>query len=145
MPANDFMRKRKTIIIVEDDIGHAGLIIKNLKRSSVKDEIIHFSNGEKVLDFLFDEDCPCREDKVSCIMLLDIRMPKIDGIEVLRKIKDNNNTMLIPVIMVSTTDDPKTMDECFELGCCKYVAKPVQHSEFVKMVQQVALYIKQAA
>ena len=104
------------LIIAEDDEGHASLIMKNLKRAGFKNNILHFSNGQAVLDFLFMHGKGAhRVPGKSYLLLLDIRMPKIDGIEVLRQIKENHELSKMPVVMLTTTDDPREVDTCHRL------------------------------
>ncbi|MDY6964448.1 MAG: response regulator [Halobacteriota archaeon] len=130
------------ILIAEDDMGHASLIKKNLKRSGITNQIIHFKDGEEVLNFLFKRgDLPHRVDGVSYLLLLDIRMPKIDGTEVLRQIKSDDELKKIPVTMLTTTDDPREIERCHELGCSNYITKPIDYDRFVETIRQLGLFL----
>jgi CheY-like chemotaxis protein len=137
------MENEVIILIAEDDEGHASLLRKNLKRAGIDNEIMHFQNGEEVLNFLFNEDA--NEGRIPdkpYLLLLDIRMPKVDGIEVLRKIKQSPKLKKMPVIMVTTTDDPKEVVTCHELGCNNYIAKPIDYDKFVEAIKQLGMFLK---
>lgn len=134
--------KEVVILIVEDDDGHAALIQKNLRRAGLFNEMLRFSNGEHLLDFLFMRGDGCKRiSGTSYLVLLDIRMPGIDGIEVLRIIKNTNELKKIPVIMITTTDDPREVEKCHELGCSNYIAKPIDYDKFVDAIKQLGLFL----
>ncbi len=135
------MQYDTTLLITEDDDGHATLIKKNLRRAGVNQEILHFHDGQEVLDFLFKRGSRQREDNKSYVLLCDIRMPKVDGIEVLRQVKADTQLRTIPVIMITTTDDPKDVDQCHALGCSTYITKPVDYDKFVQSVQQLGVFL----
>src|SRR4030042_6800580 len=102
------MKNEVTIIIVDDELGHAMLIEKNLTRSGLTNPIIKFKDGQEVLDFLFHQGTgQHRKHQQAYLMLLDIRMPKVDGVEVLRQVKQDPELKKMPVIMLTTTDDPR--------------------------------------
>ena len=105
------------ILIADDDAGHARLIEKNLARGGLHNPIQRFENGQQVLDFFFKKgDGPRRKHDTGYLLLLDIRMPKVDGIEVLRQIKQATVLRKVPVIMLTTTDDPREVERCHALG-----------------------------
>jgi CheY-like chemotaxis protein len=83
-----------------------------------------------------------RQPGASYLLLLDIRMPKIDGIEVLRRLKEDEELKKIPVIMITTTDDPREIDFCHRLGCNSYIAKPLDYDHFVNAIQQLGFFLK---
>ncbi len=130
------------IILTEDDEGHAALILKNLKRAGFKNNILHFKDGQEVLDFLFMRgEGPHRISGKSYLLLLDIRMPKVVGNEVLRQIKETPELSKMPVIMLTTTDDPQEVDHCHKLGCSTYVTKPVDYEKFIDAVKKLGLFL----
>lgn len=130
------------ILLAEDDEGHAGLIRKNLKRAGIVNPVKHFKDGQAVLDFLFHEgEGPWREAGAAYILLLDIRMPRLDGIEVLARIKADPELRKMPVIMVTTTDDPRDVARCHDLGCSNYVTKPVDYDKFVTAIRNLGLFL----
>ncbi len=136
------MNKEVVIVIAEDDPGHFALLQMNFKRIGILNKVIHFENGDETLKFfLGDGDGPHREPEISYLLLLDIRMPKVDGIEVLKRIKEDRTTHKIPTIMITTTDDPLEIDKCYDLGCNSYIVKPVQYENFVNAVRQLGLFL----
>jgi len=136
------MKKEVIILIAEDDEGHASLIKKNLKRAGISNEILHFKDGEETLDFLMgSNEGRHRVPGIAYLLLLDIRMPKVDGVEVLRKIKQDNELRKIPVIMITTTDDPREVEHCHSLGCSNYLTKPIDYNNFVDAIMQLGLFL----
>jgi CheY-like chemotaxis protein len=137
------MENEITVIIAEDDDGHATLIKKNLIRGGIINETIRFRDGEEVLNFLFKRgSAEHKKPGVAYLLLLDMRMPKVNGVEVLRQIKQNEELRKIPVIMITTTDDPYEVNKCHDLGCNSYIVKPVNYDKFVEVIQQLGIFIK---
>ncbi|MFY9923532.1 MAG: response regulator [Opitutaceae bacterium] len=131
------------ILIVEDDEGHAILVREVLETAGLSNEIKHFRDGQAVLDFLFGSvSAPARHAGHTFVILLDIRLPKIDGIEVLRRIKSDGELRKLPVIMLTTTDDAREVDRCHQLGCSVYIQKPVDYAKFTEAVRSLGLFIK---
>jgi len=131
-----------TILIAEDDAGHARLIEKNLTRAALHNHIQRFANGQEVLDFLFGRGSgPKRESRVPYLLLLDIRMPQVDGVEVLRQLKGDAELRKIPVIMLTTTDDPREVERCHTIGCASYIVKPVDYEKFADAIKNLGFYI----
>ncbi len=136
------MKNEVTIIIVEDDLGHAVLIERNLSRSGLSNPIIKFRDGQEVLDFLFRRgNGPRRQVDQAYLMLLDIRMPKVDGVEVLRQVKQDPELKMMPVIMLTTTDDPREIENCHALGCSNFIVKPVDSERFIDSIRQLGLFL----
>lgn len=135
------MKSEIVILIAEDDEGHALLIKKNLGRAKISNDIIHFKDGQEILDFLFKKTEPCRKQGVGYLLLLDIRMPKVDGVEVLRQVKSDPELRKLPITMLTTTDDPKEVAHCHELGCNNYITKPVEYEKFMATVEQLGLFL----
>jgi CheY-like chemotaxis protein len=137
------MEKKLTIIIAEDDEGHALLIRRNLVRSGIANPIIHMRDGEEVLNFFYQEPRQYAKDPdMSFIILLDIKMPKIDGIEVLEKLKSDPELKKIPVIMITTTDSPREIDICHKLGCNSYIVKPIDYGKFIELVKRLGYFLE---
>lgn len=136
------LSKEVVILVVEDEDAHAELIQRNLKRAGVINEQVWFRNGEGVLDFLMMKGEKKREPGRAYLMLLDIRMPGVDGVEVLRRIKQDEELCKIPVIMVTTTDDPREVERCHALGCNNYVTKPMDYEQFVETVRRIGLFLQ---
>ena len=136
------MNQEVVIIVAEDDPGHAVLIEKNLNRAGITNRMISFVDGEGVLDYLFLRgDGPQRASGVAHLLLLDIQLPKVDGTEVLRRIKADSELRKMPVIMITTTDDPREIARCHELGCSSYITKPVEYERFIEAIRQLGLYL----
>ena len=137
------MKKDVVILLAEDDDGHAGLISSNLKYAGISNDILFFENGEKTLDFIFKRGrAPYREDDVSYILLLDIRLPKIDGIEILRQLKNDKWVNNIPVIMLSVIDDIQQIEQCRKLGCEDYYVKFSDKKNFSQTIEELGKFIK---
>ncbi len=136
------MHEEVEILIAEDDEGHAGLIRKNLARAGISNPIRWLRDGREALDFLLGEGAgPHLEHSMAYLLLLDLRMPRADGIEVLRRIKADPRTRRIPVIMITTTDDPREVEACHDLGCSNYITKPVDYQGFVEAIRQLGLFL----
>jgi len=137
------MKKKITILIAEDDEGHAILIKKNLKRAGINNKVIHFFNGQQLLDFLMKKNQEfCIKDGFPYVLILDVRMPKVDGIAVLEKLKQHEKLRKMPVVIISTTDDPDSIENCHELGCNNYIVKPIEYDEFAGAIKQLGKFIK---
>jgi len=131
-----------SILIVEDDAGHARLIEKNLKRASISNGITRVENGREALDYLFSEgDFAGRERPSPLLVLLDLNMPVMDGYQVLEHMKSDPQTQKIPVIVLTTTDDAREVSRCYELGCSVYITKPVDYESFCDAIQQLGLFM----
>ena len=136
------MNEIPTILITDDDDGHAFLIEDNLRRSGVNAPFLRFSDGQEVLDFLFGRTIEPRfERDRPYLLLLDIRMPKVDGVMVLRQIKAEPKLRKLPVIMVTTTDDPREIDRCHEFGCNVYMQKPVSYDSFASAITKLGQFV----
>ncbi len=135
--------KEMIILIAEDDDGHAELIKEGLEESGVCNKMIRFSNGEEVWQFLTRTgDGEARDKNKGYLLLLDINMPGMDGIEVLRRMKAGEELKMIPVMMLTTTDDPREIQQCYELGCSAYINKPVEFSKFAVTLKRLGLFVQ---
>ena len=136
------MEEEVVIIVAEDDDGHFSLIKKNLKRAGISNEIIRFIDGQAVVNFLFMEGEGAKRDhNKGYLLLLDINMPKLDGVEVLRQVKGDPELKKIPVIMLTTSDDQQRTDMCRNLGCTAYIVKPVEYGDFVTTIGSIGLFL----
>lgn len=133
------------ILISDDDPGHTRLVVRNLRRAGLDNEILTFSTGRKLLDFLENLKEQSKEGLIenhcSCLLLLDIRMPDIDGIEVLTTIKKDPQLKKLPVTMLTTTDDPREISKCYELGCSQYIVKPVDYQKFAETIKKFGMFV----
>jgi CheY-like chemotaxis protein len=131
------------ILLAEDDDGHATLIQRNLQRAGIVNEIVHVKDGQEALDYLRSEGSYAgRGQQIPMLILLDINMPRVNGIDVLREVKENPATAALPVIMLTTTDDPREVQRCYELGCSIYLTKPVQYAEFVEAIKRLGMFLE---
>jgi CheY-like chemotaxis protein len=137
------MTPEAVLLIAEDDEGHAELIVRNLRRAGIANKVIQFPDGQEVLDFFLAKgDGPHAEKDVSYLLLLDIRMPRVDGLEVLRRLKKESAFASVPVTMITTTDDPRDIQDCHDLGCSSYITKPVDYELFVETIQTLGHFLK---
>jgi CheY-like chemotaxis protein len=136
------MNQEPTILIVEDDEGHAILIRENLEMAGLKNPIRHFRDGQAILDFFFERSGRAKPaPEGSYLLLLDIRMPKVDGIEVLRRLKSDPELRKLPVIMLTTTDDTREVERCHALGCNVYIQKPVDYDRFAEAIRRLGQFV----
>jgi CheY-like chemotaxis protein len=132
-----------TILIVDDDEGHVELVRRNLRRIAVSNPIVTLSNGELALDYIFRRGEYAGRVGADPLILMDINMPgAVNGVEVLRQIKANVKTRKTPVIMLSTTDDPREVALCYELGCSVYITKPVDSLQFIEAIKRLGLFLQ---
>lgn len=132
-----------TILIVDDDEGHIALIRRNLLRIAVDNPIVALQDGAQALDYVFRRGGFADRAGPDPLILLDINMPgSLDGVEVLRQIKASPATRKTPVIMLSTTDDPREIARCYELGCSVYITKPVDPIQFIEAIKRLGLFLQ---
>ena len=133
------MNQEATILIAEDDDGHAALIERNLLRSGMAGKCLRLRDGQETLDFLFRRgEGIIRDVGCSFVLILDINLPKVSGIEVLRQMKGHEELRKIPVTILSTTDDPSEVEQCHALGCSFYITKPTEPEVFVNVISRLA-------
>ncbi|MES2752327.1 MAG: response regulator [Pseudomonadota bacterium] len=129
------------IIMVEDDEGHARLIERNIRRSGVNNEIVPFTNGTDAVKYLFGQDGTGVDHKDQALLiLLDLNLPDMTGIDILKRIKENKHMKSSPVVVLTTTDDEQEIKRCYELGCNVYVTKPVNYENFANAIRQLGLF-----
>jgi CheY-like chemotaxis protein len=129
-----------TIVMVEDDEGHARLIERNIRRAGIANAVRHFLDGTSALDFLFtDSNGP----KVNgpALILLDLNLPDMSGIDILAKIKSDEKLKRTPVVVLTTTDDKAEIQRCYDLGCNVYITKPVNYEAFADAIRQLGLFL----
>jgi len=135
------MSKPVTIIMVEDDEGHARLIERNIRRSGVNNEIKPFTNGTDAVNYLFGADGSGLGHKDEALLiLLDLNLPDMSGIDILRRVKENKHLKHAPVVVLTTTDDSQEIKRCYELGCNVYITKPVNYESFANAIRQLGLF-----
>ena len=130
-----------TIIMVEDDEGHARLIEKNIRRAGVTNEIVPFKDGGSALDYLLGPD---KTGKANAgrpfLILLDLNLPDMTGVDILKIVKDNEYLRRAPVVVLTTTDDQREIQRCYDLGCNVYITKPVNYEGFSNAIRQLGLF-----
>ncbi|MFA4969973.1 MAG: response regulator [Sulfuritalea sp.] len=130
------------ILLVEDTPADAELTIRALKKHSLVNSLVWVKDGAEALDFLFatgdyaGRDFGCQPK----VVLLDLRLPRVSGIEVLRRIKNDERTRTIPVVVLTSSKEDIDVEECYRLGVNSYITKPVSFDEFVKVVGELGLY-----
>ena len=130
-----------TIVMIEDDDGHARLIERNIRRSGVNNEIVAFTDGTSAVNYLFGKDGSGLERKGQALLiLLDLNLPDTSGIEILRQVKENKYLKSTPVVVLTTTDDSHEIKRCYELGCNVYITKPVNYESFANAIRQLGLF-----
>jgi CheY-like chemotaxis protein len=129
------------ILLAEDDEGHAYLIQQNLLDAGLANKVVHVPDGQEAIDYIHCTGAYSSRQPSGPLLLLDINMPRLDGVEVLRRLKADPKTDEIPVIMLTTTDDPREVRRCYELGCSSYVTKPVAYDQFVEAVRRLGLFL----
>jgi CheY-like chemotaxis protein len=135
--------ERLVIVLAEDDDGHAQLIQRNLKRAGVLNEIVRVRDGQEALDYVRRQGAFAdRPTNGPLLLLLDINMPKVDGIGVLQAIKADPKISPMPVIMLTTTDDPREVERCYQFGCSVYITKPVQYQDFVDALTRLGMFLE---
>jgi CheY-like chemotaxis protein len=130
-----------TILLAEDDDGHARLIERNLKRAGFVNRVVRARDGQEALDLIRNGGDNIAADN-RFLLLLDINMPRIDGVEVLRQLKADPKTAKVPVIMLTTTDDPREVERCYQLGCSVYMTKPVRYEDFVEALSRLGMFLE---
>jgi len=130
-----------TILLVEDNPGHARLIEKNLRRANIANDIKIVGDGQQALDYLFSEGEYSEADLPPWLLvLLDLNLPVLDGYQVLERMKADDGAKRIPAIIPTTTDAPREVIRCYELGCSVYITKPVDYEQFSEAIRQLGLF-----
>ena len=131
-----------SIVMIEDDEGHARLIERNIRRAGVNNAITSFRNGTDGLNYLLGADGSGEESASrSMLILLDLNLPDMTGVDILAKVKSNVHTKRSPVIILTTTDDQREIKRCYDLGANVYITKPVNYESFANAIQQLGLFL----
>ena len=126
------------IVMIEDDLGHARLIEKNIRRANIANEIAHFAEGGTALDYLFSEEV---RHNGPLLILLDLNLPDMSGTEILARVKKDERLHRAPVVVLTTTDDKLEIERCYDLGCNVYITKPVDYESFAGAIRQLGLFL----
>ncbi len=130
--------RQVTILMVEDDAGHARLIERNIRRAGVCNEIIHAADGATAIDIL--NEGLARAHRPT-LVLLDLNLPDMSGITILERMKAAEGLKRIPVIILTTTDDEREIRRCYDLGANVYITKPVDYEQFATAIRQLGLFL----
>jgi len=133
------MSKPVTIVMIEDDEGHARLIERNIRRAGMTNEIIHFYDGASAYAYLNKLQAQ-PADATPILVLLDLNLPDVAGIDILEYLKNDDHLKVTPVIVLTTTDDQTEIKRCYELGCNVYITKPVDYQQFATAIRQLGLF-----
>ena len=136
------MSKNKVILMVEDNPDDEKLTLLALRKNNIANEIVVVRNGADALDYLFAAGRYAGRDRsqIPAVMLLDIHLPKIDGLEVLRRVREDEQLRRLPVVMLTSSKEEKDIVDSYNLGANSYVCKPVDFDEFSDAVRQLGLY-----
>lgn len=137
------METRKIdILLVEDNPDDADLTIRALKKNGLASSIIHLQDGEEALDFIFCKGVYSDRvfEEMPKLLILDLKMPKVDGIEVLRQVKSDARTRAMPVVLFTSSNEERDITKSYQSGVNSYIVKPVEFESFVKVVSNVGLY-----
>lgn len=132
-----------TIVMIEDDEGHARLIEKNIRRAGVNNEIMAFRDGTSALDYLLGFEGTGLQTGAGrhLLILLDLNLPDMTGVDILERIKADPQTRPAPVIVLTTTDDAREIQRCYDLGANVYITKPVAYDAFANAIRQLGLFL----
>lgn len=123
------------ILLIEDNVNDAELAIRALKKSNLANHLLHLEDGQEALDYLLNE-----ANEMPRLILLDLKMPKVDGIDVLKKIKSDEVRRLIPIVVLTSSKEERDIVESYKLGVNAYIVKPVDFDQFVRAVTQLGLF-----
>ena len=131
-----------TILLIEDDPGHARLIEKNVRRAGVNNTIVPLTDGTAALAHLFETDAAGqRRVQLPMLVLLDLNLPDMSGTDILARIKADELLRRAPVIVLTTTDDSVEIQRCYDLGCNVYITKPLGYESFANAIRQLGLFL----
>ena len=135
------MSQHVTIVMIEDDEGHARLIEKNIRRAGINNPIKHFLDGTSAVDYL--ENAPEGPNHNGpALVLLDLNLPDMSGTDILGRIKGGTDALKrTPVVVLTTTDDKVEIQRCYDLGCNVYITKPVNYESFAQAIRQLGLFL----
>jgi two-component system response regulator len=131
------------VLLVEDNSNDAELTIRELKKNNMADNLAHVKDGEEALDFIFASGKYAGSRDIHYlpkVILLDIQMPKVNGIEVLEKIRADPRTSAIPVVILTSSNESPDIKKCYSLGANSYIVKPVNFNEFTQVIRNLGLY-----
>ena len=136
------MKDDAIILIAEDDDGHFSLMERNLLRSGISNQIIRFVDGWQTSDFLNQlKDPSFAHSKHPCLLILDLRLPGRDGMQLLKIIKADPQLKIIPVVMLTTADNEEIIDQCLASGCNMFITKPTEYEQFIQSMDRIGHFL----
>ena len=129
-----------SIVMVEDDEGHARLIERNIRRAGIHNGIKHFTDGGSALEYIFNDKAGPNMNGPA-LVLLDLNLPDMSGTDILARIKAEPKLKRTPVVVLTTTDDKVEIQRCYDLGCNVYITKPVNYESFADAIRQLGLFL----
>ena len=136
------MEREIEILLIEDNANDAELTLRALRKNNLANKVFLVKDGAEALDFIFARGVYAHRNMADCprVIFLDLKLPKIDGLEVLRQIKSNERTKVIPVVVLTSSQEERDVVESYKLGVNSYIVKPVDFESFVKAVSDLGLY-----
>ena len=130
------------ILLIEDNADDEALTVRAFRKNNIRNEIIVARDGAEALDYLFGKGAHEGRDtsQLPQVVLLDLKLPKVDGLEVLRRIRDDKRTALLPVVILTSSKEQQDIINGYRLGCNSYVRKPVDFDQFIEAARQLGLY-----
>jgi len=134
--------QEKIIVLVEDNPNDEALTLRALKKNNIANDIVVARDGVEALDFVFGRGAHAKRDmdQIISVVLLDLKLPKVDGLEVLKTLRENKDTRLLPVVVLTSSKEEQDMIQSYSLGANSYIRKPVDFAQFVDSVRQLGLY-----
>jgi CheY-like chemotaxis protein len=139
------MAETLRVLIADDDEGHVTLVRRNMKRAGLDADVVHLHDGQEVLDYMYRRGAwTTRRGRGAVALVLDLNMPRLGGMAVLERLKQDDDLNRIPVFVLTTSDNPTEIDQCYTLGAAACLVKPVDFGAFGDMIQRFAAFLKTA-
>jgi CheY-like chemotaxis protein len=139
------MAEPLSVVIADDDEGHATLVRRNIRRAGLQADLIHLRDGQEVVDYMFRRgQWSRRSEHAAVALVLDLNMPRLGGMAVLQRLKNDEGLTRIPVFVLTTSDNPVEIDQCYALGASACLIKPTDFGAFGEMVQRFAAFLMMA-
>lgn len=131
---------KNKVLLIEDDPGDADMIIRALQKEDESLELIHLEDGADALDFILNQDKLSPDELSPRMIILDLSMPKVSGMDVLETLRENSGTKNIPVVVFTSSEEESDLSKCYDLGVNSYIVKPVEYKEFKDTVKKIGRY-----